>query len=115
MNEPKHLPQTTRQELLLCLFVFFLYLKLHSLVVLGASSCIQHPRCLIVIPPLVKSSPRLPQVLHSRATCWQPGYTVSLRGPAVPEGRVCSGPEIPRALLMEHQQLSVGPALRQPL
>lgn len=27
------------------------YLKLHSLVVLGASFCIQHPRCLIVTPP----------------------------------------------------------------
>lgn len=58
MNEPKHLPQTTRSELLLCLFLFFIYLKLHSLVVLGASFCIQHPRCLIVIPPLLK--PPLP-------------------------------------------------------
>lgn len=52
MNETKHLPQTRPSRLLLCLFVFFVYLKPHSLVVLGASFCIQHPRCLIVTPSL---------------------------------------------------------------
>lgn len=59
----EYLLQTTLSDLLMCVFVFFVYLKHRSLVVLWGSFCIQHPRCLIVI--VAKTFPRLPQVLHA--------------------------------------------------